>query len=37
MKALLRLLESFLLFIWDATKNKLYGDQDGPVALDLAL
>ena len=28
-KALLRLVKSFILLIWDTRKNKLYGDQDG--------
>ena len=28
-KALLRLVKSFILLIWDSRKNKLYGDQDG--------
>ena len=28
-KALLRLVQSFILFIWYTRKNKLYGDQDG--------
>ena len=28
-KALLRLVKSFILLIWDTGKNKLYGDQDG--------
>ena len=28
-KALLRLVKSFVLLIWDTRKNKLYGDQDG--------
>ena len=28
-KALLRLVKSFILLIWDTRKNKLYGDKDG--------
>ena len=34
-KALLKLVKSFVLLVWDTRKNKLYGDQDGttPVAL----
>ena len=28
-KALLRLVKSFILLIWDTKKNKLCGDQDG--------
>ena len=28
-KALLKLVKSFVLLVWDARKNKLYGDQDG--------
>ena len=28
-KALLRLVKSYVLLIWDTRKNKLYGDQDG--------
>ena len=28
-KALLRLVKSFIVLIWDTRKNKLYGDQDG--------
>ena len=28
-KALLRLVKSFILLIWDTMKNKLYCDQDG--------
>ena len=28
-KALLRLVKSYILLIWDTKKNKLYGDQDG--------
>ena len=28
-KALLRLVKSFILLIWDTRKNKLYGYQDG--------
>ena len=28
-KALLKLVKSFVLLVWDMRKNKLYGDQDG--------
>ena len=28
-KALLKLVKSFVLLVWDTRKNKLYGDQDG--------
>ena len=28
-KALLKLVKSFVLLVWDIRKNKLYGDQDG--------
>ena len=27
--ALLKLVKSFVLLVWDTRKNKLYGDQDG--------
>ena len=28
-KALLRLVKSFIVLIWETRENKLYGDQDG--------
>ena len=30
-KALLKLVKSFVLLVWDTRKNKLYGDQDDMV------
>ena len=32
-KALLKLVKSFVLLIWDTWKNKIYGDQDGETSV----